>query len=79
LNIAINARDAMPTGGTLTIATRLARLDAEHAARNPGVAAGTYVLIEMTDTGVGIPPDVVERIFEPFFTTKPQGRAPGLA
>jgi CheY-like chemotaxis protein len=78
LNIAINARDAMPAGGTLTIATRLARLDAEYAAHNPGVVAGTYVLVDMTDTGVGIPPDVVERIFEPFFTTKPQGQGTGL-
>lgn len=78
LNIAINARDAMPASGTLTVATRLGRLDAEYAAHNPGVAAGTYVLIEMTDTGVGIPPDVVERIFEPFFTTKPQGQGTGL-
>ena len=79
LNIAINARDAMPAGGALTIATRLAHFDAEYAAHNPEVAAGAYVLIAISDTGTGIPPDVVERIFEPFFTTKPRRRAPGSA
>jgi hypothetical protein len=78
LNIAINARDAMPTGGALTIATRLAHFDAEYAAHNPEVAAGAYVLIAISDTGTGIPPDVVERIFEPFFTTKPTGQGTGL-
>jgi PAS domain S-box-containing protein len=78
LNIAINARDAMPTGGALTIATRLAHFDAEYAAHHPEVAAGAYVLIAISDTGTGIPPDVVERIFEPFFTTKPTGQGTGL-
>ncbi|HWZ37651.1 MAG TPA: ATP-binding protein [Bradyrhizobium sp.] len=77
-NIAINARDAMPTGGALTIATRLAHFDAEYAAHHAEVAAGAYVLIAISDTGTGIPPDVVERIFEPFFTTKPTGQGTGL-
>ena len=78
-NIAINARDAMPTGGALTIATRLAHFDAEYAAHHPEVAAGAYVPIAISDTGTGIPPDVVERIFEPFFTTSQPARAPGSA
>jgi CheY-like chemotaxis protein len=78
LNIAINARDAMPDGGTLTISTRVAELDADYAARHPGVLPGSYVVIEMTDTGTGISPDVIERVFEPFFTTKPSGKGTGL-
>jgi len=78
LNIAINARDAMPYGGTLTIGTRVAELDADYAACHPGVVAGTYVVIEMTDIGAGISPDLIERIFEPFFTTKPLGKGTGL-
>ena len=78
LNISINARDAMPEGGTLTIATRPAYLDADYAAHHPGVAPGAYVQIELADTGTGMPPDVVEHIFEPFFTTKSVGKGTGL-
>jgi PAS domain S-box-containing protein len=78
LNIAINARDAMPEGGALTIATRSAELDADYAALHPGVAPGAYVQIEIADTGMGMPPDVVEHIFEPFFTTKAVGKGTGL-
>ncbi len=78
LNIAINARDAMPRGGALTIATRLVELDGECTAYIPDVAPGSYATIEISDTGTGMPPDVVERIFEPFFTTKPTGKGTGL-
>jgi PAS domain S-box-containing protein len=78
LNISINARDAMPEGGMLSITTRNAELDADYVALHPGVARGAYVEIEIADTGAGMPPDVVERIFEPFFTTKAVGRGTGL-
>ena len=78
LNIAINARDAMPGGGTLTVATRITELDADYAMLHPGVPSGTYAAIEITDSGAGMPPEVVARIFEPFFTTKPVGKGTGL-
>jgi PAS domain S-box-containing protein len=78
LNIAINARDAMPEGGTLTIATCNTELDADFTAHHPGVVPGSYVQIEIADTGVGMPPDVAEHIFEPFFTTKGVGKGTGL-
>jgi PAS domain S-box-containing protein len=78
VNIAINARDAMPRGGTLTIATRNSELSPAYAARHAGLAAGDYVTIELTDTGTGMSPDVLDRVFEPFFTTKPVGKGTGL-
>jgi PAS domain S-box-containing protein len=78
MNIAINARDAMPNGGMLTIETRNVGLDHEYAARHAGISAGRYVLVEITDNGCGMEPDIVNRIFEPFFTTKPLGRGTGL-
>ena len=77
-NLAVNARDAMPAGGRLMIETRNAHFDPEYVAANPGAAAGDYVEISVTDTGAGMPPDVLSRIFEPFFTTKESGKGTGL-
>ena len=78
VNLAVNARDAMPDGGTLTIESGVALLDGEQAGLFPPVPSGSYVTLSVTDTGVGMSPDVVMRIFEPFFTTKPQGHGTGL-
>ncbi|MFL6710236.1 MAG: ATP-binding protein [Massilia sp.] len=78
LNLAINARDAMPDGGRLTIATSRLALDAAYLSSHPGVAPGAFVCIAVTDTGVGMSPAVVRQVFEPFFTTKPLGQGTGL-
>jgi len=77
-NLANNARDAMPRGGQLKVTTKRAELDADYAALHPGTIPGSYVLIEITDSGTGIPPEIISKIFEPFFTTKEQGRGTGL-
>ncbi|KQO76318.1 hypothetical protein ASF20_13260 [Methylobacterium sp. Leaf88] len=77
LNLCINARDAMPDGGTITIETSNKWLD-ERAARQQDVPEGQYLTLSVTDTGTGMPPEVVARVFEPFFTTKPIGEGTGL-
>ena len=78
LNISINARDAMPDGGKLTIETANAYLDEAYARQNPEVEHGQFVLIAITDTGTGMSPETVARVFDPFFTTKPTGKGTGL-
>jgi two-component system cell cycle sensor histidine kinase/response regulator CckA len=78
VNLAVNARDAMPTGGRLNIDTAAVHVDADHAAGRAGLALGRYIRIRVSDTGTGMPKDVIDKAFEPFFTTKPAGQGTGL-
>ncbi len=78
LNLAINARDAMPDGGTVRVDVSNATLDRRYAALHPDVTPGPYVLVDVSDTGIGMPPEVAAQAFDPFFTTKGDGKGTGL-
>ena len=78
VNLAVNARDAMPSGGTLVVQTSVAEIDESHAAGRVGLPSGRYACVKFSDTGIGMPRHVADRAFEPFFTTRPKGEGTGL-
>jgi two-component system, cell cycle sensor histidine kinase and response regulator CckA len=78
LNLAFNAKDAMPQGGELRVSTSIRNLDSPRAVGIDTLASGDYVVLEVADSGTGIPPEIIDKIFEPFFTTKPREKGTGL-
>lgn len=78
MNLIVNARDAMPAGGTVYVETDAVELDKEYCRAHAEVTPGSYILLSVTDTGTGIPPEIIENIFDPFFTTKKKGEGTGL-
>jgi PAS domain S-box-containing protein len=78
VNLAVNARDAMPSGGTLVVQTSVTDVDESHAAARIGLPPGQYACMKISDTGAGMPREVIDHAFEPFFTTKPKGEGTGL-
>ena len=78
LNVLVNARDAMPHGGTVTLKTQSVQVDAEDVSAFAGLRPGAYVSLSISDTGTGIPPEIIARVMDPFFTTKEEGKGTGL-
>lgn len=78
MNLAVNARDAMPNGGSLIIGTASVRVTGAHVERNPSARKGLFVCLNVSDNGAGIPPEKIDKLFEPFFTTKEKGKGTGL-